>query len=421
MSALRLRQPMNHWNVLKPEICATCFHSLCYTRVAGLVRHTSGRGEMLRKYFKPLSIGGFLVFLTACNPVTQSPPPPIVIAVSVTPSAAAINLGQSIQFTALTADPIGVNWSVNGATAGSSSSGTIDATGKYTAPSGTKSMMVTIKATSNSDPTKMATATLNVVPSGQVTATNNVQVAQYTISLPPSAKVFVQFGTDTNYGLTTWTQPAPQNGGPVSLFVAGMRAATLYHMRGVVQFSDGTQLMDTDQTFMTGNPPAAQLPMLTSTTTPGMTPQGGVELLSLLDTHRSSKFGAVVADLSGNVLWTYDPGLAAGLIANPIKLMPNGHFLINFSNGSIAGNNSVLQEVDLAGNLIWQMTAADLNNALAAATCAGCNITVVGTHHDFAILPNGHIIALAATHQIVTFVDLIRDVLIDLDHNTKPH
>jgi hypothetical protein len=39
----------------------------------------------------------------------------------------------------------------------------------------------------------------------------------------------------------------------------------------------------------------------------------------------------VVTDLGGNVLWSYNPGLAP-LGANPIKLLPNGHFLINFSN-----------------------------------------------------------------------------------------
>ena len=315
---------------------------------------------------------------------------------------------------------MGVVWSVNGVDGGNSSIGTIDATGKYTSPSGTKSLAVTIRVTSNSFPKKVAAATVYAISNGQVAATNNAQVAQYTISLPASVKVFVQFGTDTNYGLTTWSQPAPQNGGAVSLFVAGMRANTLYHMRGVVQFPEGMQLMDADQTFMTGAPLAAQLPNLTTTTTAGMTPQSGVELLSFVNTTPTSKLGLAVADLSGNVLWTYNPGLPLGIIANPIKLMPNGHFLINFSKGSLAGVNSVLQEVDLAGNLIWQMTAADLNNALAAATCAGCNIMVLGTHHDFAILPNGHLIVIASTHRVVSGVTVIGDVLIDLDQNRKP-
>jgi arylsulfate sulfotransferase len=83
-----------------------------------------------------------------------------------------------------------------------------------------------------------------------------------------------------------------------------------------------------------------------------------------------------------------------------------------------------LQEVDLTGALIWQMTAADLNAALASATCAGCNITVVGTHHDFVELPNGHLILIAAQQQQNVFsgstVTVTGDVIIDLDQNHKP-
>jgi arylsulfate sulfotransferase len=86
--------------------------------------------------------------------------------------------------------------------------------------------------------TKSASATVNVVVPGLVTATANVQVAQYTVA-PAAGNVFVQFGQDTNYGLTTWTQRC-RAGGPVSLFIAGMKANTPYHMRGVVAFSDGT-------------------------------------------------------------------------------------------------------------------------------------------------------------------------------------
>ena len=73
-----------------------------------------------------------------------------------------------------------------------------------------------------------------------------------------------------------------------------------------------------------------------------------------------------------------------------------------------------MQEVDLGGNVIWQMTAAQLNQALAAATCAGCNITVIGTHHDFVMLPNGHLILLASTTQVVSGTTVTGDVLIDV-------
>ena len=116
------------------------------------------------------------------------------------------------------------------------------------------------------DSTKSASATVNVVAPGQIAATTNVQVANCTISAAAPGNVSVQFGTDTNCGLTTWTQPVPNGGGPVSLFVAGMRATTLYHIRGVVQFANGTQFMDADQTFMTQALAAAQLPTIAVTT-----------------------------------------------------------------------------------------------------------------------------------------------------------
>jgi arylsulfate sulfotransferase len=75
--------------------------------------------------------------------------------------------------------------------------------------------------------------------------------------------------------------------------------------------------------------------------------------------------------------------------------------------------------VDLTGTLIWQMTASDLNTALAAATCAGCNITVVGTHHDFVLLPNGHLIVIA-TQEDISGTTVTGDVIVDLDQNHTP-
>jgi len=264
---------------------------------------------------------------------------------------------------------------------------------------------------------------VNVVAPGEVTATNNVQVAQFIISPAASANVSVQFGTDTTYGLTTWTQPAGQFGGAVSLHVAGMKASTLYHIRGLVQFADGTQFSDADRTFTTGALPSGTLPTLTATTTAGMTPQNGVDPLDLVQVpNLTNQFYIVATDLAGNVIWNYDPGVSP-VVVEPIKLLPNGHFLINFTGESVLpdGVNSVMQEVDLAGNLIWQMTAAQLNQALAAASCTGCNIAVVGTHHDFAILPNGHLIVIASTQQVVPGgVTVTGDVLIDLDQNHNP-
>jgi hypothetical protein len=79
-----------------------------------------------------------------------------------------------------------------------------------------------------------------------------------------------------------------------------------------------------------------------------------------------------------------------------------------------------MQEVDLTGHLVWQMTAAELNAALAAATCVGCNVTIDGTHHDFIAMPNGHLIVLVEIRKNISGTDVIGDAIIDLDENRKP-
>lgn len=249
---------------------------------------------------------------------------------------------------------------------------------------------------------------------GKVSPTANPQVALYSVSTGAPGSVSVQFGLDANYGMTTWAQPTAP-GGTTDLFVAGMKANTPYHMRAIVQLGDGTELLDGDHLFTTGVLDATQNPTITTTTTPGMTPQSGVELLDLA----SGSSRPTITDMSGNILWIYY-SVPAGTVPNPAKLLPNGDFLINFSEGSVDGLNSVLQEVDLSGALIWQMTAADLNAALAASTCPGCNITVVGTHHDFAMLPNGHLIVIASTQKDISGTTVTGDVIIELDQSRKP-
>ena len=200
------------------------------------------------------------------------------VAASITPTAAALSLGQSIQFSAtLPGTAQDQMWSVNGMQGGNSSVGTVDATGNYVAPTNSPSIAVTVTATSGKSST---TAQVYVVAPGTVTPTANPQVAQYTITPPAGANVSIQFGPTTSYGLTTWTQPTPTGGGVVSILVAGMIANSAYHMQAVVQFGGGLNFSDTDHTFTTGTP-ALILPTVTATTTAGMTPQSGVELLDL--------------------------------------------------------------------------------------------------------------------------------------------
>ena len=125
----------------------------------------------------------------------------------------------------------------------------------------------------------------------------------------------------------------------------------------------------------------------------------------------------LVTDLDGNVIWYYDfaPGITG--LPDPLKLLPNGNFLINFWPGTPLKT----QEVDLSGNIIWEMTVDDLNQKLMD---AGFDLKVSFVHHDIAILPNGHLILL--TQSSKDFTDLpgypgtitVRgDDLVDLDSN----
>jgi arylsulfate sulfotransferase len=360
------------------------------------------------------------LFAGGCGGGYQTLPPPQAITITVTPATSALATGQSMPFSA-TGDPAGVTWSVaaftNAGPGAAAPAGNIDSSGNYTAPSGAQSLIVTVTATSKTNPIYSSSVSVNVVAPGLFAPTNNVQVAQYTVSPAASANVSVQFGLDTSYGLTTWTQPSGQFGGPVSLFVAGMKQSTLYHMRGVVAFADGSSFSDSDFTFTTGALTAGTVPNITVTTTPGMNPQSGIELINLVNFSGGSLLQLAATDLAGNVIWQYTPtSVPGGDIPNPIKLLPNGHFLINFSAATVSdGGGSVLQEVDLGNNLIWQMTAAQLNTALAAATCAECNVTVIGTHHDFAVLPNGHLIVIASTTETLgDGTTPTGDIIIDL-------
>jgi arylsulfate sulfotransferase len=365
-----------------------------------------------------------LLLFSGCSSSSSSNQP---ISVAVSPQAGYVGSAQTLQLTATVMnDTSGVTWSVSG-----TGGGTVDAQGNFTAPTVTQNATATVTATSKKDSTKSASATISIIASGVLTscatagacgAAANAQVAQYTITVPDGLSVFIQFSEDTSYNLKTWAVAAPSGGGSMPILVAGMKGNTQYHMQAVFQ-QTGTStnvFTDADHTVTTSAYLATKLPAITVTTTSGQTPQPGVELLDLVTS--GAKFTALVTDLAGNVIWAYDPGgsIVMGSIPQPIKLLPNGHFLIVFSGVNPDGANSVTQEIDLAGNVVWQMTSAELNAALAAASCAGCNITVTGTHHDFAVLPNGHIIFMAATQKVVSATLVTADVLIDLDENHNP-
>jgi hypothetical protein len=263
-----------------------------------------------------------------------------------------------------------------------------------------------------------------VVGQGTVTATGNPQVALYSFTSPREATVSIEFGTDTTYGKSTWAQNTPPGGGAVEILVAGMLANTTYHMRADVTFPEGTQFVDTDHTFTTGGLPAARVPQVTVTNPNGLTPSPGV-IFAHLWPGTSNQVNVAALDSAGNLIWYYDYDNSLGY-PQPFKLLPNGHILMNLSQaGSPSGTAfGLVQEIDLAGNLINQISIADLNNWLSA---AGYNLTVNAIHHDFLPLPNGHLILLVNHYENFNNLPgypgttaVLGDALIDLDQNYNP-
>jgi arylsulfate sulfotransferase len=216
---------------------------------------------------------------------------------------------------------------------------------------------------------------------GAVSSTANPLVVLYNFSAPQGASMQVNFGTTTNYGLNTWSQPAPANGGNVGILVAGMRASTTYHMQAVVTLADGTQVRDADQTFTTGALPADSLPNITVQQTPGITPGDGVELLDLFQHTTNNQLTALATDLEGNVIWYYPIQPTPPF---PIKLLPNGHMLVV--------TYTLVSEIDLAGNVIYALPLVQVASNLAAQGIPFPPFNLFS--HDIVKLPNGHYLLL---------------------------
>lgn len=257
-------------------------------------------------------------------------------------------------------------------------------------------------------------------PQSRVSPTQNALVANFDLTSCNAASAYVEFGPDTNYGLRTSSEQ-PDAKGAMSFLVAGMKQNSVYHMRAVITAADGTESHGPDVTFKTGALLGSDLPSTKVMVTAGMTPSSGVELASI---SKLSVGGQVLGfDNAGNVIWYYNFDPALG-IAQPIKLLPNGHMLALLYSQSQGPAGATLREIDLAGNVIHELTYDDINKSLAQ---AGFNLTVHSVNHDFAYLPNGHLILIGTDEKAISNLPgysnpvVVRgNDLIDLDPNYKP-
>jgi arylsulfate sulfotransferase len=267
-----------------------------------------------------------------------------------------------------------------------------------------------------------------------VSKTQNPLVANYQVTTSVTgATVWVEFGTDQTYGrATSQAGPTPGPYKTLNLFVAGMKPSTTYHMRAHVDW-DGGSSIDQDHTFTTGALPTKPLsqaptgalvaPTISVTRpNPNLAQQPGVELMDVIGAANTYTLAAFVTDLSGNIIWYYDIG--PGNVLSTIKPLANGHFLLNmgnFGSNPALPSNTLLREIDLAGNMITEVTSATVNQQLQS---LNYDFTIGGFHHDVLELPNGHWIVLGSVTKAFTnlpgypgVTNVNGDALIDLDQN----
>ncbi len=205
-----------------------------------------------------------------------------------------------------------------------------------------------------------------------------------------------------------------------------MRASTTYHMQAQVQCrGTATTKMSPDTTFTTGPmPPSSSLTfptMVVSRPNPSLssTENPGIEYIDVT-VSQTPAFPAFFTDRDGNVIWYYDMGPTN--FAFPFKLLPSGNILLSITN---AVSISILREIDLAGNTIREMSAQDLDHKMANAE--SFDFVGAGFTHDFALLPNGHVVVIADCYKKFTNLpgypgtkQVHGDALIDLDENWNP-
>jgi len=374
----------------------------------------------------------------------QSPPtggPPVATqsgSVTITPRYVAIAPGQKVKFTATVSGGGQVFWFVNSVAGGNATIGTVDGSGNYTAPAQiTQSENVTVSAVLVSSPKQnYATSVVSIILPGFAFCpgvTKNPQVALYKIYLPAPGKAYIEFGKTTNYGLDTWKVAAPSsNGGDVEIFVAGMLAQTLYHMRAQVTLDNGATYTDVDQTCTTGTPPVTSAD--TVATTGGATPQPGIEMWNTLIPQTVAP--AFATDLNGNVIWTYTYQGTSQDLLQGIQLLPNGDFLMVISYlssltvGQIPGLINEVREINLMGDTVRSITMDGLNQKLAASNlrdAQGNLYQLKSFHHSVIALPNGHWILLASYTKDYTNLPgysgtttVTGDAVVDVDQNSNP-
>jgi len=194
----------------------------------------------------------------------------------------------------------------------------------------------------------------------------------------------------------------------MNFYLAGLRSGAEYSVTHTVQ----TGADSTDGPTLTLTTPEVSLSLAGyDTVQPAVQPSAQGILL------QSTLFQTMVAtDLAGNLLWFYPGDLS--FLTRPA---PGGYFLGIYEDPTTDPSHQVVREFDLAGTTVLETNAARINEQLA-------NLgkrSITAFHHEARLLPDGKILVLANTEQIMTDVqgpgpvDILGDMILVLDSNLQ--
>jgi hypothetical protein len=244
-----------------------------------------------------------------------------------------------------------------------------------------------------------------VTDSPVITPTSNPLVFLYSAPpCPAGSSMRVLFRSSANLAQST----SPKNcDGALSMnfYLAGMQPEATHNVQHLLRGDAQTVIGP----MLTATTPAVSLDVAPYTLLqpPASRPADDILL--------QSRFGMPVAtDLDGNLVWFY-----AGTISFLTRPAPGGFFLGVYEDSFADTSHQLLRMWDLAGTTIRETNSARVNEQLNAMG----KRSITAFHHEARRLPDGTILTLGTTEQILENVqgpgpvDVLGDMILVLDSN----
>jgi hypothetical protein len=242
-----------------------------------------------------------------------------------------------------------------------------------------------------------------VADSPVLNSTTNTFVYMYSAPpCDPGSTMQVEYWTARRRARLTSAKPC--DGLSMNFYLGGLAAQTTYSVRHVIE-KGSTETFGPPMRVVTGAMPLPIAAYQVLKPAPQTAPDG-----ILLQSPTSQI--QLATDLWGNPLWYY-----AGTITYITRPEPGGRFLGIYQDSKADPSGQLLREFDLMGITLRETNAARVSEQLIARGMR----PITGFHHEAQPLPNGYILALASTEEMLTdvqgagSVDVLGDMIVVLD------